>query len=383
MIFNKLGKTGLNVSAVGLGCEHLEGKDYQTVEGVVKAAVDCGINIFDVFMSEPNVRSNIGKALDGSREKVLLQGHIGAAYVDGQYHRSRDIKLAEQFFDDFMNRLNTDYVDIGMIHFVDTDEDLHQILNSDIIKYATKLKEQGRIRAVGLSSHAPAVALKAVKTGFIDVLMFSINPAFDLLPEDTDIDSLFVGDTYKDETLLGIDPVRAELYFTCEQLGVGITVMKGLAAGILLNSDISPFGQPMTVHQCIHYALTRPAVSSVLVGCKTPEEVFEAASYADRSYKEKDYTAVLSRTPKYSNTGQCMYCNHCLPCPSKIDIAAVHKYLDLAAISKDKVPPTVAEHYRAIGPNAVDCIECGSCESNCPFGVSVIENMRKARTIFA
>lgn len=382
MIYKKLGKSGLNASIVGLGCEHLEGKEFEIVDQVVKAALECKINIFDVFMSEPNVRTNIGKAIEGNRDKVILQGHIGSTFVDGQYHRSRDIGQVKLFFEDFMTRLRTDYVDIGMIHFVDTDEDYDSVFSTDIIKYAIELKNQGKIKAIGLSSHTPSVALKAIKTGLIDVLMFSINPAFDLLPEDIKLDDLFIKDTYENKSLFGIDPIRAELYSTCEQMDVGITVMKSLSAGLLLNADLSPFGQAMSVHQCMHYALTRPGVSSVLVGCRSQEEVFEAASYINKSSEERDYTTILAQTTKYSNMGQCMYCNHCLPCPSKIDIASVTKYLDLAIISGENIPASVIEHYRAMATNADDCIECGNCEPNCPFNVEIIENMRKAKEIF-
>lgn len=382
MIYNMLGKTELKVSAVGLGCENLEGKDYKTIESVVKAALECEINIFDVFMSEPNVRNNIGKALKGNRDKVMLQGHIGAAYINGQYQKTRDIKQSKFFFDDFMTRLSTDYVDIGMIHIVDTDEDFDAVFNGEIIEYALELKKQGRIKALGISSHAPLTALKAVKTGLLDVLMFSINPTYDLLPADINIDDLFIKETYDNDKLFGTDPIRAKLYSVCEQIGVGITVMKSLSAGVLLNAHMSPFGQAMTVPQCIHYALTRPGVSSVLVGCISPQQVYEAASYISKSDQEKDYAHILAQTPKYSMTGKCMYCNHCLPCPSKIDIASVTKYLDLALVSGDEIPATIIEHYRAMATSADDCIECGSCEPNCPFGVKIIENMRKAKALF-
>ena len=90
---------------------------------------------------------------------------------------------------------------------------------------------------------------------------------------------------------------------------------------------------------------------------------------------------MLSHTPKYSLKGKCMYCNHCLPCPSKIDIAQANKYLDLALL-EDTVPDTVKAHYDGMATHASDCIGCGSCEKNCPFSVSVIERMQKAKEVF-
>ena len=175
--------------------------------------------------------------------------------------------------------------------------------------------------------------------------------------------------------------MRQQLYETCAQLGVGITVMKTLSAGQLLNAEASPFGVPMTVAQCEHYALTRPGVASVLIGCVSGEQVRQALEYETLSLAEKDYSAVLATSQRYTASGSCMYCNHCLPCPQQIDIAAVHKYYNLAK-SLAETPATIREHYLALDAYASDCIECGACEERCPFGVKVTQNMVKAAKLF-
>lgn len=381
MRYRTLGRTGMQVSEVGLGCEHLQGLSEKEIFEVVDAAISHGINIFDIFMSEPQVRTDIGKALAGRRDQVLLQGHIGAAWKNGQYCRTRDLAECKTFFEDFLARLDTDYVDIGMLHYIDTEADLEGVFGGPVIEYAKQLKESGVIRAIGMSSHNPSVAKKAVETGLIDVLMFSVNPAYDLLPEDLELDSFFKEETYQSNALLGTNPARAALYQTCERMGCGITVMKGFAAGALLSAERSPFGRALTPVQCIHYALTRPAVASILVGCKRPEEVSAAVAYETAGKEERDYSALLSDTPKYSLKGHCMYCNHCLPCPSGIDVAAVNRLLDLALLS-DPVPDSVRDHYAQLGAKGSDCIACGSCEANCPFGVAVIQRMARAREVF-
>ncbi len=210
-------------------------------------------------------------------------------------------------------------------------------------------------------------------------IMFSINPAYDLLSHMATLDDLFDSKSY-DGTLSGIDEGRSALYNTCETMGVGITVMKSLGAGSLLNKDVSPFGVAMTVEQCIRYALDRPAVSSVLIGCATAQEVGAAAVYSDLDAAQTDYSAVLGSTPKYSLNGKCMYCNHCLPCPAHIDIAMVNKLLDLAVMNDTD---SVRDHYRQLDAHASQCIACGSCENNCPFGVHVIERMQQAAEVFS
>ena len=377
----KILRCDFDVSEIGLGCEHLEKKDKALVDEVVGTALDGGVTILDVFMPEPEVRTLIGNAIRGVRQQIHLQGHIGAVMENGQYKRTRELAKCDEFVQDFLRRLHTETIDIGMIHFVDDLEDWHTIETQGLLEYALQLKQKGLLRAVGISSHEPHTALTAVQSGHIDVLMFSLNPSFDLLPEQTKVDDLFERKTYEQGASAGLNPVRQQLYETCAQRGVGITVMKTLAVGQLLSAETSPFGAPLTVAQCEHYALTRPGVVSTLIGCASADQVRRALEYETLSEQEKDYTAVLAASQRYAATGACMYCNHCLPCPQQIDIAAVHKYYDLAK-NLLEMPPSIHEHYRTLDAHASDCIECYDCEERCPFGVEVIENMRKAAALF-
>ena len=167
----------------------------------------------------------------------------------------------------------------------------------------------------------------------------------------------------------------------CEEENVGLTVMKGFFGGALLDKDRSPFGVAFTPVQLIHYALTRPGVSSILCGYDTKEQVDAAASYEDASDDEKDYASVIANAPLHSYMGQCTYCGHCKPCPKDIDIAMVNKFYDLATV-QDKVPQSVTEHYKALEHTAAECIGCKSCESRCPFGVKIADRMVKASALF-
>ncbi len=212
------------------------------------------------------------------------------------------------------------------------------------------------------------------------MIMFSVNPAFDLMPDVDDIEKYFV-DEY-DEKPGGIAPERAGLYKLCEQLDVGITVMKGFAGGRLFDAERSPFKVALTPVQCIHYCLTRPAVAAVMCGFDNEKQVDDACAYEHASNQQKDYATVLANAPKHAFSGQCTYCGHCKPCPGDIDIAMVNKLYDLA-VMQPAVPSSVREHYRALKTNADNCIACGGCETRCPFGVKIIERMAKTREIFS
>lgn len=380
MKYRRLGKTGLSVSEIGLGGEWLERHTAEECKAVIDYCEQKGINILDCWMSEPNVRTNIGAAICGKREKWYIQGHIGSTWQNGQYVRTRDIAKTKTAFEDLLSRFKTGYIDLGMIHYVDEISDWQNIINGEFLKYVYELKAQGKIRHIGLSTHNPAIAKTAAESGIVEMIMFSVNPAFDLMPDVDDIEKYFV-DEY-DEKLGGIAPERAELYKLCEQLDVGITVMKGFAGGRLFDAERSPFKVALTPVQCIHYCLTRPAVAAVMCGFDNEKQVDDACAYEHASNQQKDYATVLANAPKHAFSGQCTYCGHCKPCPGDIDIAMVNKLYDLA-VMQPAVPSSVREHYRALKTNAGDCIACGGCETRCPFGVKIIERMAKAREIFS
>ena len=379
MRYRELGKTGLKVSEIGLGAEWLERHNAREVQEVILRCEKAGINILDCWMSEPNVRSNIGAAIKGRRERWIIQGHLGSTWQNGQYVRTRDIGQAKTAFFDLMDRLGTDYIDLGILHFVDEEEEFRRIMDGEFYEYARSLKEKGIIRHMGMSTHNPAVAKLAALSGRIEMILFSINPAFDMLPASDDITEYFK-ENY-DEGLGGIAPEWAELYKICEKNGVGITVMKGYAGGRLFSAETSPFKTALTPVQCLHYALTRPGTASVMVGYDTPEHVDQAVAYETASEEEKDYATVLANAPVHAYYGQCTYCGHCASCPSGIDIAMVSKLYDLA-VMQPEVPAALKAHYYGLSANGKDCVECGSCERNCPFGVKVTERMKKAEVLF-
>ena len=379
MRYRELGKTGLKVSEIGLGAEWLERHNEEEVRAVIDCCESAGINILDCWMAEPNVRTNIGKAIVGKRERWIIQGHFGSTWQNGQYVRTREMSKVKPAFEDLLARLETDYIDLGMIHFVDEEAEFHRIMEGEFLAYVKEQKEKGVICHIGMSTHNPKVGKLAALSEEIEMILFSINPAFDLLPATEDINSYFAEDY--EASLGGIHPDRKELYQVCEQTGVGITVMKGYAGGRLFDAKTSPFGTALTPVQCIHYALTRPAVASILAGYDTPEHVREAVAYETASEEEKDYASVLAKAPRHAYFGQCTYCGHCAPCPAGIDIAMVNKLSDLAAMQPE-VPESLKAHYQALSANAADCISCGGCESRCPFGVPVVEKMKKTREMF-
>lgn len=310
----------------------------------------------------------------------MIQGHIGPTWQNNQYVRTRDMDKVIPAFEDFMERFQIDTLDFGMIHYVDLIEDYENIMNGPFIEYVRKLKDEGTIEHIGLSTHNPDVVMLVAQNPEIELLMFSINPAYDMFGAMEDIEEYRKEDAY-DESLFGLNPQRAEIYELCEKNGTAITVMKAFAGGNLLSDETSPFGVALTPVQCIHYCLEQKDVSSVFAGVKTVQELEESLKYCSASDAEKDYAETLKNAPKHSFEGQCTYCGHCQPCTSQIDIAMVNKLYDLAK-NKDEVPASIQEHYNNLKFNATDCIACGDCEPRCPFNVHIVDVMLDAHDLF-
>ncbi len=381
MRYRELGRTGLEVSEIGFGAEWMEKKSAAEVKAVADACAASGINILDCWMAEPEVRSNLGAAIAGNRDRWIIQGHIGSTWQNGQYTRTRDLAVVPPAFEDLLARLGTDHVELGMIHYVDDVDEYEAIMAGEFI--GLRARAQGgrhdrpyrpvHPRARGGAPRGPLRRGRGhhvQREPRLRPTARAREPRIDAFTFD-----------YADE-LGGMDPARAELYALCEREGVGLTVMKGYAGGRLFSAEASPFGVAMTPAQCVHYALTRPAVASILAGFATPSARGRRRAYEHATNEERDYASVLAGAPKHAYFGQCTYCGHCAPCPSGIDIALVNKFYDLATM-QDEVPASVRAHYEALDAAGADCIACQSCEPRCPFGVPIAERMEKAAALFA
>lgn len=380
MLYRKLGRTGLDVGIIGLGAEHLEHEPKEVVKSVVDEALNGGVNYIDLFMPSPGIRDIFGDILKGRRDKVMIAGHLGSTFKDGQYCRTREKDFSEKYFYDLLTRLKTDYIDILMLHFIDEQDEYDTAFGQgSLFELALKLKAEGKARFIGMSSHKSGVSIKAVNSGHIDVLMFPINPAFDMLPGEIELMDLWKDDPYKQLEQNDYTPAfgRRELYRTCEKQGVGIVVMKPYAAGWLFSKE-NPSSLVLTPAQCLNYSLSQPGVCTVVPGCKTPEQMRGALGYLDATDAEKDYSVVIGSS-KWQLKGSCMYCNHCLPCPVGIDIAAVTRLADSAGHSVTK---KIKHGYEAFDVKASECIQCGACTERCPFEVDVIGNMKRAAGLF-
>ena len=363
MEYRKLPKGTEQIGVIGFGGSGIhQGGEKEGVETII-AAMERGVNYFDMAASEAAAFDRYRAAFAGSREKVYLQMHFGADYSSGKYGWTTDLERIRGGMDWLLDKLGTDYIDFGFIHCIDGEEDLHHYIDSGALEHIRELKAQGTVRHIGLSSHTPAIVHRLLDMGILDVVMFSINPAYDY--------------SHGEYAYGGVDE-REALYRRCQKERVGITVMKPFGGGQLLDAGLSPFRRALTEVQCIQYALDKPGVLCVLPGIRGIDDLERVLGYLTASPEERDYSAIGTFAPAEAE-GKCVYCSHCHPCPGGLDIALINKYYDLARIGD----ALAADHYRKLERNAGDCVHCGHCDSRCPFHVEQSARMDEIAAYFA
>ncbi len=370
MDYRKLGRTGLEVSAIGLGLEHMHRQPRETVVSTIRQAVECGVNYFDVILAMPDYLETMRAAFHGLRDRVLLTGHLGSTEKDGQWVRSRNAQRCETFFHAHLARLDTDHVDVLLLHCFNTPKEWAEIARpGGVLELAVRLRDEGKARCLGISGHFPAVLEPAVESGAVDVVMLPVN-------------------------LFGhAMPGRTGLLDLCLRRGIGVVAMKPFGGGKLLTQR-GAFRVPqyqttgeafkarirttVTPVQCLSYTLAQRGVSLALPGVKNQEELAAALHTLEADEAERDFSGLLADFGRYVE-GECVYCNHCLPCPASIDIGRVNRLLDQAEL---ELTADLRAAYAALPVKASACTGCGACTQRCPFGVDVVPRMRRAIALF-
>ena len=229
------------------------------------------------------------------RDRVFFRLHFGAVYNEnGEYGWSRNLQTIRQTFLWELEALGTDYVDFGFLHCVDEESDFDEIRKNGILDYVKDLHERGIVRHIGFSSHTPSVAHKVLDTGMIDMMMFSLNPAY----------NLECGDEYG----IGTANERAALLRRAQTKGVGVSVMKPFHGGQLLSAKTSPFRQALTKNQNIRYC--QPCPAGIDIGIVN--KYYDLSLAGDRM--AHDHYGKLTVRPD-----ACLGCGHCdRRCPFRV-----------------------------------------------------------------
>ena len=366
MDYRLLGRTGLKVSEIGLGTEYLKGQSTETVVSVIKEAVKNGVNYIDIVYNFEGYLEKISKAITGIREKIFLTHHLGSSEKGGKYKKTRSVKKCKENFEKYCKILGVSHVDILFLHFVREREFDKIIGDNGLLDLALELKKENKATFIGISTHNPDVVYNAFQNKNIDVIMTQINIASNAFPK------------------------RVKMLKDCLNKNIGLVAMKPFAGGKLLQGNRTVYigkyqsgGESLrkkiypqvSPSQCLSYVLSQIGVSNTVPGVKNLEELKETLYYLQASREEKDFSPLLKHFKEF-RTGECVYCNHCLPCPSDINVGKVMKLFDLSIYKNYQ---DLSEEHKNILLKIKDCTGCENCVKRCPFDVQIISHIKTMR----
>ncbi|MFX1359374.1 MAG: aldo/keto reductase [Promethearchaeota archaeon] len=284
MNFKELGRTGLKVSEIGIGTEHLFYQPKSIVKSVILSAIENEINYFDVLFSVQHYLEKLALSFKGYRDQLIITGHLGTSESEGKPRRNRSIKESRKAFLRILSVLKIDYVDILNIQYVKANEFEKVMSPRGLLDLAISFQDEGKTRYLGLSTHDTSVAKQAIKSGRFDIIMFPINIA--------------------NHGLMG----REELLTVCSKNKIGLVVIKPFAGGKLLKRNQTThiakyqtgglsfkkkIPPDLTPSKCISYVKAFPEVSVILMGVKNIEELNENLSYLTMQESELDYSLFI------------------------------------------------------------------------------------------
>ena len=325
-----LGRSGIAVSAVGLGGIQFAKIGRRQAARAICTGLDLGINFLETADSYWDSEEKIGAALRGKREGVVLATKSGP----------RDAKTFAKHIDQSLRRLRTDFIDIYQFHGVDTREDLDRALGPrGAINAAHKAIRQGKIRSLGISSHSLEVSLHILKLDLFDTVQYPIN-------------------------MINTEVPRSGLLGLARRKSVGLIAMKPLGGGRISKARLA-----------LGYIYRHPRVVPV-VGVETAEQVRQLARIAEKPPRlgRRDWQQIL-RIRRTIGTTFCRACRYCEPCPQGISI---YRVLYLPIYLKQMGPK------RALGrktpawlAKAAECTACRQCESRCPFHLHIVDVLKE------
>ena len=264
MEFRKMGD--LEVGIIGISSNGFAKMDtteaYQFMDSILRK----GINFIDLCGSDTTTLNNVGYALKGRRNQMLIQGPIGNCWKDDTHKRIRDVKECQADLERTLTRLGTGHLNVGMLENIDSKADWQKIMKSSYLKYLNQLKEEGKIKRLGLVCSNVEAAYEAIQSGLIEVLSLRANLATDLLPTDfDDEDSTAIAhySVYPDSN-------RLQLYEYCKEHKIAIII-----------TDVEETEMPVKFFraQKMNFALSRPGVISILSNASSMEELASDLHY--------------------------------------------------------------------------------------------------------
>ena len=329
MEYRYLGKTGLKISRLGFGGIPIQRVYQEKTKSLMEKLLSLGVNYIDTARGYTVSEEYLGYALSGIRDKFILATKSMARTREAM---EKDIEIS-------LKNLKTDTIDLYQVHNASV-SDLDAVsAPGGALEALFEAKEKGKISHIGVTMHSKEAFEKALSLDWVETIMFPYNL---------------------------VETHGEDLIQKCKEKNIGFIVMKPLAGGALEYADLA-----------IRYILNNDAVSVVIPGMYDEKEAEQNVRAAENISPLTDQEYVeISRIRKELGNEFCRRCNYCQPCTVGINISGV--FLFEGYLKRYGLGEWAKGRYETLNKKAKDCIECGVCETRCPYNLPIRQMLKRA-----
>ena len=329
MEYRVLGKTGLKISRMGFGGIPIQKIDAEGTKKLMHQLKEAGVNYIDTARGYTVSEEYLGYALEGIRQDFVLATKSMARTAEGM---AADIDIS-------LKNLRTDYIDLYQVHNPGK-KDLEQVMAPGGALEALKAaKETGKIGHIGVTLHSVDLFKEAVNYDWVETIMFPYNI---------------------------VETQGEELIRICGQKNIGFIAMKPLAGGAIEDAALA-----------MRFVTANPDMTVVIPGMAEEKEINQnIAAVNNTAPLTEEELAKIQSIRDTLGTQFCRRCNYCAPCSAGIPISAV--FLMEGYFSRYDLKDWAVKRYMAMDKKASDCIDCGVCETRCPYNLPIRQMLKKA-----
>ena len=329
MEYRILGKTGLKISRLGFGGIPIQRIDAAGTRKLMLKMKEAGINYIDTARGYTVSESYLGEALEGIREHFILATKSMSRTKEAM---EKDIAIS-------LSNLRTDYIDLYQVHNPNPAQLQQVTAPGGALEALQEAKAAGKIGHIGITAHSLETFRMALEMDWVETIMFPYNI---------------------------VETQGEELIHACAEKNIGFIDMKPLAGGAIEDATLA-----------LRFLLANPDVTVAIPGMAEEAELAQNIAAAENSDPlTQEELAAMEAIRKDLGTQFCRRCNYCAPCTVGIGIPNV--FLFEGYLSRYGLREWALSRYSAMEKTASDCIECGVCETRCPYNLPIRAMLKKA-----
>ena len=333
MEYRILGKTGLKVSRMGFGGIPIQRTTAAETKKLMRYLMEQGVNYIDTARGYTVSEEYLGEALEGIRDKFVIATKSMA--------RTKEAMAAD--VDISLKNLRTDYIDLYQIHNA-TPADVEKVIApSGALEALLEAKAAGKIGHIGITAHSLDTFKLAVEMDWVETIMFPYNI---------------------------VETQGEELIEECGRRNIGFIDMKPLAGGAIEDVTLA-----------LRFLCANPDMTITIPGMAEVKEAEQnIAAVCDTTPLCAEELEKIEEIRKSLGTHFCRRCNYCAPCSVGIPISAM--FLFEGYLSRYGLEDWARVRYDGLNKTASDCVECGICETRCPYNLPIREMLKTVAVKF-